>query len=145
MGRAFAPRVRNPSAYITRALKSKLRDETLKNWKSEGDDDEWWGSTSEVAQDKEKLDEEEGKGEEPEVEKGKGEEPEEEEEKGEEPEKEEGKGEEPEEEEGNMRSLKRKRQKKSAPQKAAPTRALMSSGDDLHKRSERRVGNPEGL
>ena len=45
----------------------------------------------------------------------------------------------------NMRSLKRKRQKKSGPQKAALTRAMTSSGDDLHKMSKRRVGNPEGL
>ena len=90
MGRAFAPRVRNPSADITRAAKSKLREDTLKNWdwKGEGNDSEWWGSTNEIAPEEEKLEEEgkggpeeEGKGKEPEEE-GKGEE----EEKDEEPE-----------------------------------------------------------
>ena len=34
MGRAFAPRVRNPSAYITRAAKTRLREESLKAWQS---------------------------------------------------------------------------------------------------------------
>ena len=78
MGRAFAPRVRNPSAYITRAAKSKLREDTLKNWdwKGEGNESEWWGSTNEIAPEEEKH-EEEGKGEEP-KEEGKGKEPEEE-------------------------------------------------------------------
>ena len=47
MERAFAPRVRNPSAYITRAAKTKLRDEALRTWPSGGDDSEWWGKTDE--------------------------------------------------------------------------------------------------
>ena len=43
MARAFQPRVRNPSAYITRASKAKLREQALGSWPSGGDDKEWWG------------------------------------------------------------------------------------------------------
>ena len=45
MERAFAPRVRNPSAYITRAAKTKLREEALKTWQRGVDAGELWGTT----------------------------------------------------------------------------------------------------
>ena len=59
--------MRNPSAYITRAAKTKLRDEALKTWPSGGEDSEWWGKAKEET-------EEEGKEPDEEVAQGQGEE-----------------------------------------------------------------------